>query len=92
MQSIHLDKYMARTIRGNYVKTDNQDEGIDYLMFRTKTGAKEWIEKHQRDDCFVVKVRTAITPTDSGRIPRMVAAHKARPQVFPQTQQTEFRF
>lgn len=90
MQSIHLDKYMVRTIRGNYVKTDNQDEGIDYLMFRTKTGAKEWIEKHQRDDCFVVKVRTAITPTDSGRIPRMVAVHKARPQVFSQAQQTLF--
>ena len=90
MQSIHLDKYMVRTLKGHYVKTDNQDEGIDYLMFRTKTGAKEWIEKHQRDDCFVVKVRTAITPTDSGRIPRMVAVHKARPQVFPQTQQTLF--
>lgn len=90
MQSIHLDKYMVRTIRGNYVKTGNQDEGIDYIMFRTKTGAKEWIEKHQRDDCFVVKVRTAITPTDSGRIPRMVAVHKARPQVLPQAQQTLF--
>jgi len=92
MQSIHLDKYMVRTIKGNYVKTDNQDEGIDYVMFRTKTGAKEWIEKHQRDDCFVVKVRTAITPTDSGRIPRMVAVRQARPKVVPQAQQTEFRF
>jgi len=90
MQTVHGTKYMIRTIRGNYVKADIKDEGIDYLLFRTKTAAKAWIEKHQRDDCFVVKARTAITPLDSGRIPRMVAVHKARPQVFPANAQPYF--
>jgi hypothetical protein len=90
MQSIHLDKYMVRTLRGHYVKTE--DEGIGYIMFRTKTEAKEWIESQGKEDCFVVKVRAAITPTYTGRVERLVAVRKTRPQEIPQAHQTEYRF
>jgi hypothetical protein len=81
---------MVRTTRGSYVRTKD-DEGIGYIMFRTKTEAKEWIESQGKEDCFVVKVRAAITPIDSGRAERLVAVHKARPQAIPEAQQ-EFRF
>jgi hypothetical protein len=69
---------MVRTTRGSYVKDDN--EGIGYVMFRTKAQAKEWIESRGKEDCFVVKVRAAITPVDSGRTERLVAVQKTRPQ------------
>jgi len=77
MQSIHLDKYMVRTLRGHYVKT-NTDEGIGYVMFRTRAKAKEWIEEQGKEDCFVVTVRAALTPVDTGRNERMVAIRQAQ--------------
>ena len=73
MQSIHLDKYMVRTMKGHYVKDDN--EGIGYIMFDTKAAAKAWATEWG-EDCYVVKVRAAITPTISGRVERMVAIRK----------------
>jgi hypothetical protein len=73
---------MVRTTRGSYVRTKN-DEGIGYIMFRTKTEAKEWIESQGKEPCFIVKVRAAITPIDSGRTERLVAIQKARTTVFP---------
>ena len=82
MQSVHVSAYMVRTTRGNYVKT-NSEEGIGYVMFNTKTAAKEWIESQGKEDCFVVKVRAAITPIDSGRAERLVAVRKTRTTVFP---------
>ena len=90
MQSVHVSAYMVRNLRGHYVKT-NTDEGIGYVMFRTKAKAKEWIGEHGKEDCFVVGVRTAITPTDTGRTERLVAVHKTRPETIPQAQQ-EFKF
>jgi hypothetical protein len=81
---------MVRTLKGHYVKT-NSDEGIGYVMFKTRTKAKEWVEAQGLADCFVVPVRTAITPTDTGRTERMVALHKAKSKAVSQAQQ-EFRF
>ena len=49
MQSVHVDKYMVRTTRGTYVKT-NSEEGIGYVMFNTKTAAKEWVESQGKED------------------------------------------
>jgi hypothetical protein len=77
---------MLRTLRGSYVRTKD-DEGIGYIMFRTKTEAKKWVESKGQEDCYVVKVRAAITPTYTGRVERLVAVRKARPQVVPETQQ-----
>jgi hypothetical protein len=82
---------MVRTTRGHYVRTKD-DEGFGYIAFRTKAQAKEWIEEHGKEDSFVVKVRTAITPVDSGRTERLVAIHKTQPKTIPQTHQTEFNF
>jgi hypothetical protein len=73
---------MIRTIRGSYVRTKD-DEGIGYVMFRTKTEAKEWVESQGKEDCFVVKVRAAITPIDSGRAERLVAVRKAQSKAVP---------
>ena len=91
MQTVHVDAYMVRTLRGHYVRTKD-DEGFGYVAFRTKAQAKEWVEEHGKEDSFVVKVRTAITPVDSGRAERLVAVRQARPKTISQTQQTEFRF
>jgi hypothetical protein len=77
---------MVRTTRGSYVRTKD-DEGFGYVAFKTKTAAKEWVESQGKEDCYVVKVRAAITPTDSGRAERLVAVRKARPQVVPQARQ-----
>lgn len=88
MTSIHLDKYMVRTLRGHYVKTD---DGVGYVMFHAKSKAKEWVENQGLIDCYVVKVRIAITPSNSGRAERLVAVRETRPQAIPQAQQ-EFIF
>jgi hypothetical protein len=77
---------MLRTLRGSYVRTKD-DEGIGYVMFKTKTKAKKWVESQGKEDCYVVKVRAAITPTHSGRAERLVAVRKTRPQVVPEAQQ-----
>ena len=81
MQSVHVDAYMVRTMRGHYVRTKD-DEGFGYIAFRTKAQAKEWIEEHGKEDSFVVKVRTAITPVDSGRTERLVAIRKTQPKTI----------
>jgi hypothetical protein len=73
---------MVRTLRGHYVKTEN-NEGIGYIIFGTKAAATEWVRASGKDDCYVVKVRAALTPTFTGRVERMVAVHKAQPKVFP---------
>ena len=83
MQTVHVDAYMVRTLRGHYVRTKD-DEGFGYIAFRTKAQATEWIEEHGKEDCFVVKVRTAITPVDSGRTERLVAVRKAQPKTIPE--------
>jgi hypothetical protein len=88
MQSIHLDKYMVRTLKGHYVKTNT--DGIGYVMFDTKTAATAWA-REQGTEHYVVKVRASITPSISGRTERMVAVRQTRPQAVPETQQ-EFRF
>ena len=89
MQSIHLDKYMVRSLRGHYVKTNT--DGVGYVMFDTKVAATTWA-KEQGTDHYVVKVRIGITPTDSGRTERVVAVRATRPQTIPKTHQTEFTF
>ena len=90
MTSVHVSAYMVRTLKGHYVKT-NTDEGIGYVMFKTRAKAREWVEEQGREDCFVVPVRTAITPTYASRTERLVAVHKTRPKEISQVQQ-EFRF
>lgn len=90
MKSVHVSAYMLRDLRGSYAKTKT-DEGIGYAMFRTKTLAQENIKWYFPDGGFVVKVRAAITPVDSGRTERMVAVQKARPKAVPEAQQ-ELRF
>lgn len=89
MQSIHLDKYMVRSLRGHYVKTNT--DGIGYVMFDTKVAATAWA-KEQGTDHYVVKVRIGVTPVNSGRIERVVAVRETRPKTIPQTHQTEFEF
>ena len=81
MQSIHLDKYMVRTLKGHYVKTNT--DGLGYIMFDTKAAATAWA-KEQGTDHYVVKVRIGITPINSGRIERMVAVRQAGPQAVPE--------
>jgi hypothetical protein len=78
-------------MRGHYVKT-NTDEGIGYVMFRTRAKAKEWVEEQGKEDCFVVTVRAALTPVDTGRNERLVAIRQAQSKVVPETHQTEYRF
>ena len=89
MQSIHLSKYMVRSLRGHYVKTNT--DGIGYVMFDTKAAATAWA-KEQGTDHYVVKVRIGITPVNSGRAERVVAVRETRPKTISQTHQTEFEF
>lgn len=89
MQSVHVTAYMIRDLRGNYVRT-GRDEGIGYVMYRTKSLAKACIEQHYPEGAFVVKVRTAITPIDSGRAERMVAVQQARPKTISEKLKNNF--
>ena len=89
MQSVHATAYMVRTLKGHYVKS-NSDEGTGYVMFRTRTKAKEWVEAQGLTDCFVVTVRAAFTPTDSGRNERMVAVHKTQPKTISEKLKNNF--
>jgi len=89
MQSVHVSAYMVRTLRGSYVRTKD-NSGIGYVMFRTKKEAREWIENYGQEDCFVVKIRAALTPTDSGRTERMVAVQKARPKTLSEKIKNNF--
>ena len=89
MQSIHLNKYMVRSLRGHYVKTNT--DGVGYVMFDTKVAATAWA-KEQGTDHYVVKVRIGITPVNSGRTERVVAVRETRPKAISQNYQTEFTF
>ena len=89
MQSVHADKYMVRNLKGKYVKTED-NSGIGYVIFPTKREATEWIEEHGKEDCFVVKVRAALTPVDTGRAERMVAVHKTRPKTLSEKLKNNF--
>jgi 7-keto-8-aminopelargonate synthetase-like enzyme len=89
MQSVHATRFMIRTLRGTYVRTNSED-GIGYVMFRTKTKAKEWADNYATEDCFVVKVRAAITPTVSGRTERLVAIREARPKTLSEKIKNNF--
>lgn len=91
MQSIHVTAYMVRNTRGHYEKTTG-NEGIGYVMFHTKAAAQDWVQFNNRDDCFVVKVRTAITPVDSGRTERLVALREARSKAISAKRKVEHNF
>lgn len=87
MQSIHLSKYMVRSLRGHYVKTNT--DGIGYVMFDTKAAATAWA-KEQGTDHYVVKVRIGVTPTDSGRTERVVAVRETRPKTLSEKLKNNF--
>lgn len=82
MTSIHLSKYMVRSLRGHYVKTNT--DGVGYVMFDTKVAATAWA-KEQGTDHYVTKVRIGITPLNSGRVERLVAVRETRPKAIPET-------
>lgn len=82
MQTVHVSAYMIRTVRGNYVRSDN-DDGLGYALFRTKSQAKEWIIERNLADCYVVKIRAALTPTYTAATKRVVAVHATRPTTVP---------
>jgi len=91
MQSVHVTAYMVRNLRGHYAKT-NTGEGIGYVMYPTKTQAQQYVADNCPDGGFVVKVRTAITPVDSGRTERLVAVRQARPTVYAETNKVRNNF
>jgi hypothetical protein len=51
-------------------------------MYPTKAQAQQYVADNCKDGGFVVKVRTTITPIDSGRTERMVAVRQARPTAY----------
>ena len=81
MQSVHVNAWMVRTLRGHYVKTGT-GEGVGYVMYPTKAQAQQYVADNCKDGGYVVKVRTTITPIDSGRTERMVAVRQARPTAY----------
>lgn len=88
MQSVHATAYMVRSIYGGYYEKTGRDEGTGYVMYRTKTLAQQCIDKHYQGKAFVVKVRVAITPTESSRNERALAIRKARPKTDAQASKT----
>lgn len=88
MQSVHTTAYMVRSIYGGYYEKTGRDEGTGYVMYRTKTLAQQCIDKHYQGKAFVVKVRVAITPTESSRNERALAIRKARPKTDAQASKT----
>jgi hypothetical protein len=91
MQTVHSTVYMIRNTRGHYEKTIG-NEGTGYVMFQTRGAARAYVEYNKRNDWYIVKARTAITPIDTGRTERLVAIRQTRPQKVSQAHQTEFRF
>ena len=81
MQSVHVNAWMVRNLRGHYAKTGT-GEGVGYVMYPTKAQAQQYVADNCKDGGFVVKVRTTITPIDSGRTERMVAVRQARPTAY----------
>ena len=88
MQSVHATAYMIRSIYGGHYEKTGRDEGTGYVMYRTKTLAQQCIDKHYQGKAFVVKVRVAITPTESSRNERALAIRKARPKTDAQASKT----
>lgn len=91
MQSVHVNSWMIRNLKGHYAKT-NTDEGIGYVMYRTKALAQESIKWHFPEGGYVVRVRTTITPVDSGRAERLVAVRQARPTVYAEANKVRHNF
>jgi hypothetical protein len=88
MQSVHTTAYMVRSIyKGHYEKT-GRDEGTGYVMYRTKVLAQQCIDEHYNGKAFIVKVRVAITPTESARDERALAIRKARPKTDAKANET----
>ncbi len=81
MQSVHVNAWMVRNLRGHYAKTGT-GEGVGYVMYPTKAQAQQYVADNCKDGGYVVKVRTTITPIDSGRTERMVAVRQARPTAY----------
>ena len=81
MQSVHVNAWMVRTLRGHYVKTGT-GEGVGYVMYPTKAQAQQYVADNCKDGGYVVKVRTTITPLDSARAERFVAVRQARPTAY----------
>lgn len=90
MQTVHVSAYMIRNLRGSYVKSEN-DEGVGYVMFRSQAKAKEWVKQHG-ESCYVVAVRTAITPTNTSRTERMVAVREAQSKTLSAKRKVEHNF
>jgi len=90
MQSVHSTGYMVRSIyKGTYEKT-GRDDGTGYVLYRTRTLAQQHIDKYCEGKAFVVKVRVAITPTESSRNERALAIHKARPKTISEKLKNNF--
>ena len=88
MQSVHAKAYMIRSIyQGHYEKT-GREEGTGYVMYRTRALAQEHIDKYCEGKAFIVKVRVAITPSESSRNERALAIRKIRPKTDAQTHET----
>ena len=88
MQSVHVNAWMVRNLKGHYAKT-NTGEGVGYVMYHTKAQAQQYVVDHCPDGGYVVKVRTTITPIDSGRTERLVAVRQARPTAYAVKNQRE---
>lgn len=91
MQSVHVNAWMVRNLKGHYAKT-GRDEGTGYVMYRTKAQAQQHVAQYCPDGGFVVKVRTTITPIDSGRTERLVAVRQARPTAYAQANKVRNNF
>ena len=88
MQSVHTTAYMVRSLYGGHYEKTGRDEGTGYVMYRTRTLAQKCIDQHYQGKAFVVKVRVAITPTESSRNERALAIRKARPKTDAQAHET----
>lgn len=91
MQSVHVNAWMVRNLKGHYVKT-NTGEGVGYVMYPTKAQAQQYVADNCTDGGYVVKVRAAITPIDSGRTERLVAVRQARPTAYAQANKVRNNF
>ena len=91
MQSVHVNAWMVRNLKGHYAKT-NTGEGVGYVMYHTKAQAQQYVADNFPDGGYVVKVRTTITPVDSGRAERLVAVRQARPTVYAETNKVSHNF
>lgn len=91
MQSVHVNAWMVRNLKGHYAKT-NTGEGVGYVMYHTKAQAQQYVADNCPDGGYVVKVRTTITPVDSGRAERLVAVRQARPTAYAETNKVSHNF